>query len=324
VALAATVGLLGAPTAVADDLGFSLAAGGVGPYFTFDARPGATVSGRVDLISRSARAQPVALAAADVGTAATGGLDYRQGPPRAVARWVELGRHELMLPAGQATSVAFAVHVPAGIRPGDHLAGVVATDPTALARQRRAARRAGQTLRLAFRSRLAVAVLVRVPGPRHPRLAFEGAAVDASPAGVRIALRLRNRGNTLIKPTRGDVTVSQDGQALLTTAVDLDTFAPDSEIRFPIPLPGTPTEGRYHLAGTLHPSGAPPVHIDADVDFTQRQAQRFTRETGRRPHRAGGTPWLLVALAFALLMAAGFAAAYLRTRHRLRVRDASR
>jgi hypothetical protein len=114
------------------------------------------------------------------------------------------------------------------------------------------------------------------------------------------------------------VTVSQDGQAILTTGVDLDTFAPASEIRFPIPLPGTPVQGRYHLAGTLHPNGAPTVRIDTDVEFSQRQAHRFARETGRRFDRTGGPPWLFIALVVALLMAAGFAAAYLRARHQLR------
>jgi hypothetical protein len=295
-----------------------LGADEAGPYFTFAARHGTTVAGRVQIVSRSTQARSVLLQAADVGTAATGGLDYRDGRPRATARWLRLGRRRLTLPAGQAVTVPFAVQVPAGARPGDHVAGVVASDPTELARQRRAAQRGGNALRLAFRSRLAIAVLVRVPGARRARLAFEGAAVDASPAGVRIALRLGNRGNTLIKPTRGNVTVSQDGQPILTTGVDLDTFAPASEIRFPIPLPGTPTQGRYHVAGTLHPNGAPPVRIDTDVEFSQRQAQRFTRETGRPVHRDGGPPWLLIALGLAMLMAAGFAVAYLRARRQLR------
>jgi hypothetical protein len=320
--VATVAGLLGASAARAEDLGFSLAAGGARPYFTFDKRSGTTAAGRVQVVSRSGRAQPVVLEVADVGTAVTGGLDYRQGPPRATARWLRLGQRRLTLRAGEAVSVPFTVRVPLGARPGDHVAGVVASDPTELARQRRAARRGGQALRLAFRSRLAIAVVVRVPGSRRPRLAFKGAAVDASPAGVRIVLRLRNSGNTLIKPTRGDVTVSQDGQPVLTTGVDLDTFAPASEVRFPIALPGTPTQGRYHVAGTLHPNGAPPVRIDTDVEFSQRQAQRVARETGRRFHRAGGPPWLVIALGLALLMAAGFATAYLHARRQLRGRHA--
>jgi hypothetical protein len=77
-------------------------------------------------------------------------------------------------------------------------------------------------------------------------------------------------------------------------------------------------QGRYHVAGTLHPNGAPAVRIDTDVEFSQRQADRLARETGRRFDRVGGPPWLVIALGLALLMAAGFAAAYLRARHQLR------
>jgi hypothetical protein len=186
------------------------------------------------------------------------------------------------------------------------------------ARQRRAAGKRGG-LRLAFRSRLAIAVVVRVPGQRRPRLVFRGAGVNVSPSGVRIELGLRNTGNTLIRPTTGDVTVSQQGQALLTTAVELDTFAPDSQIHFPIPLPGTPTQGTYHLTGTLRPNGASPVKIDTDVEFTNRQAQRFTQASGKkvRRHSGGGAPLLIVALSLALLAAVGFGIAYARARSQI-------
>ncbi len=275
--------------------------------------------GRVGVISRSGRPQAVALQGVDVGTAATGGLDYGDRAPRAAGRWVTLSRGSLDLAPGASVDVPFAVHVPAGARSGDHVAGVVAYDPGEIAREQRAARRQGRGLRLAFRSRLAIAVVVRVPGPRHPRLTFGGAGVNASPSGVRIELRLRNSGNTLIKPTKGDVAVSQDGQPLFTTPVDLDTFAPESQIRFPIPLPGTPTQGTYHLQGTLHPNGAPAVKIDTDVEFTSRQAQRFTRASGKKVKRTdgGGFSLLYIALGFAVLAAVGFGVAYARARKQI-------
>jgi hypothetical protein len=257
-----------------------------------------------------------------VGTAATGGLDYGEGSPHAVGRWVTLSRTSLALAPGAPVDVPFAVRVPAGARAGDHVAGVVAFDPGEVARERRAARRQGRGLRIAFRSRLAIAVVVRVPGPRHPRLTFGGAGVNASPSGVRIELWLRNSGNTVVKPTKGDVTVSQDGQPVLTTGVDLDTFAPDSQIRFPIPLPGTPTQGTYHLTGTLRPSGAPPVKIDTDVEFTTRQAARFTRTTGRKVKQNGdnGVSLVYIAFGFAVLAAFGFGVAYARARRQISAR----
>jgi hypothetical protein len=270
------------------------------------------------VISRRRTTQPVTLQVVDVGTAATGGLDYGSGPPRAVGRWVTLGRRSLALAPSAVAAVPFAVRVPVAVHPGDHVAGLVAYDPGELARERRAAGKRGG-LRLAFRSRLAIAVVVRVPGQRRPRLAFRGAGVNVSPSGVRIELGLRNTGNTLISPTKGDVTVSQDGQPLFTSAVDLDTFAPDSQIRFAIPLPGTPTQGTYHLSGTLRPNRAPPVKIETDVEFTNREAQRFTRASGKKVRRdgGGGSPLLIVALGLALLAAVGFGIAYARARSQI-------
>lgn len=317
--VAAALGSEAAPAAPGVGLGFSLAAAGPGPYFSFDARPGTKVTGHVELEGRAGSDQPVALAPVDVGTAATGGLDYGDRMPRATGRWLALARRRLVLAPGQIASVPFTVAVPGAAGAGDHVAGIVATDPTELARQRLRARKRHTSLALAFRSRLAVAVVVRVPGRRRPHLSFRGAAIEESPAGVRIALRLRNTGNTLIKFTRGDVTVSQTGQAILATSVNLDTFAPSSEIRFPIALPGPPIQGRYHVSGTLHPQGAPRVRIDADVDFSTRQARRFEQQTGRRVRRSPGPPWILIgALLLAALAALAFAGAYLRARRRLR------
>jgi hypothetical protein len=73
------------------------------------------------------------------------------------------------------------------------------------------------------------------------------------------------------------------------------------------------------LLATLGALPATAVAATTAPDFSQAQAQRFARETGRPVHPGGGPPWLLIALSLALLVAAGFATAYLRARRQLRV-----
>jgi hypothetical protein len=256
---------------------FSVVPVGADRYFRFDARPGKTVIGRLRVISRSREEHRVVLRPVDVGTAATGGLDYGLGAPHAVGRWLTLSRSRVHLAPGAIVDVPFAAHLPQEARPGDHLAGLVAYQ---LGRDRDSAEQP-EGLRVAFESRLAVAVQLRVPGPRHPRLAFRGASIVQSPSGVRIHLHIQNSGNTLVEHTRGWLVVSRAGHDFLETAVDLDSFAPDSDIRFPLLLPDGPVQGAYHLEGRLEPEGGPPVRIHTDLQFSDRAAARFEHATGR-------------------------------------------
>ncbi|HMJ95038.1 MAG TPA: hypothetical protein VK486_04250 [Thermoleophilaceae bacterium] len=300
-----------APAQAVGDVDFSLVPVGAGRYFVFDARSDETIVGRLGVVSRADRTQTIVLRSVDVGTAATGGLDYGLGSPARVGTWLTLARRRLTLGPGDVVNVPFKAHIPDSVSPGDHLGGLVAYESAK--RRGRTARARG--LRLAFRSRLAVAVQLRVPGPRHPRVVFRGATIQASPSGVRIYLRLRNSGNTLIGRTRGRVVVSQAGHDGLDIPVDIDTFAPDSEIGYPLALPGTPVQATYHLAGVLHPARGPGVRIDTDVELTGRQATAFERATGRSVERpAGSSPLTFIALMLPLLIAAVFAVAYRNAR----------
>jgi hypothetical protein len=307
-----TMFALAAPLAAhaAGGVGFSLVPVGTNSYFVYDTRPGQTTVGQLGLVSRANRAQTILMRAVDVATAATGGLDYGLGAPRRVGDWLALARHSIVLGPGEVVNVPFEVHVPDGARPGDHLAGLVAYEPT-----ERQAESGGGALRLRFRSRLAVAVQLRLAGRRRPHLFFRGADIVESPSGIRVLLRLANDGNVLVKRTEGHVAVSQDGQELVDAPVRIDTFAPDSEIRYPLALPGTPVQGTYHLAGTLKPTGAPRVRIAADVELTAPQARRFEEATGQEVLRRTGTsPLRLVLMLVPLLIAAVFAVAYWNAR----------
>jgi hypothetical protein len=297
------------PAQAGSRIDFSLVALGTDRYFIFDARPGETVAGRLGLLSRSRHARTVALRTVDVGTAASGGLDYGLGEPRAVGGWLTLERRRLTLTRGAVVHVPFTARVPDAARPGDHLAGLVAYESARRPTGRVKPRTGG--LRLDFRSRLAVAVQLRVPGPRHPRLAFRGAEIVDSPSGVRIHLRIENSGNTLVERTRGTVAISREGHELIRAPLDISAFAPDSEIRYPLRLPGTPVQGVYHVAGLLEPQGAPAVRMVADVELTGTQATRFEEATGTEVVRpSNSSPLRYLGLLLPLLFGGVFAVAY--------------
>lgn len=296
-----------------DPLGFSIEAVDFPSFFRYDARPGQTVRGTVRVRSTTVGPRIAFLRAVDARTAATGGLEYgdQSRPPTGMGRWIRLAARTVRLPGGASQEVPFSVRVPPGTRAGDHVAGIVA-----FGREPRTPR-GRRRFRLRFVSRLAIAVQIQVPGPRRTREEVRDAEVLIQPSGASLGLKIVNTGNTLIRQTSGRITVSSRGRRLFTRRVRIDSFLPETEIVHPLPWRGTPVEGDYRITGVLRPRGGPPVRIDREASFGRERIREFREETGRPAVEAEGTsPWVLVALAAALLAVAGLAVAYLRLRRR--------
>jgi len=296
-----------------DPLGFSIEAVGLPSFFRYDARPGQTVRGAVRVRNIASGPRVAYLRAVDARTAATGGLEYgdQSRPPAATGRWIRLAARTVRLPGGASQEVPFSVRVPPGTRAGDHVAGIVA-----FGRQPRRQRR-GRRFQLRFVSRLAIAVQIRVPGPRRTREEFRDADIQILPSGASLGLKIANTGNTLIRQTTGRVTVSARGRRLFTRRVRIDSFLPETEIVHPVPWRGTPVQGDYRVTGVLRPRGGPPVEIDTEASFGRERIREFREETGRPAVEAQGTsPWLVAALGAAVLAVAALAVAYLRLRRR--------
>jgi hypothetical protein len=295
-------------------LGFGVRALGHRSYFVFDASAGQRVQGRLLLKNASARERLIFLRPVDVTTAVSGGLDYadQRSRPRRAGGWIRLSRKTVRLRGGEAVEVPFSARLPRGARSGDHFAGILAF---ARPRARRAAR---SRFVLKLRSRLAIAVQFRVPGPRKPALQHRSTSIEVLPSGAALALGLANGGNTLVRRTSGRVTVSRDGRRLFSQDVDVDAFVPATQIELLVPWTGRPAEGDYDVRGILRPRGAAPITIATRVAFGDDLAREFRDETGRPAGEADGPPLLLIAILLA--MAAGLVAlatAYLRLRRRI-------
>lgn len=294
--------------------GFSIAAEGPASWFRYHVRAGGRVHGALLVRSQSTAPERVLLRAVDVGTAATGGVEYGSRRGTGVGGWISLAREHVDLAPGATARVPFTAAIPPGAGAGDHLAGLVALNRADLRRARGGARRHGFSLR--FLPRLAIAAELTVPGPRHPALALGRAGIDVTPAGAAATLLLRNTGNTLLPATGGELLLSQDGRRLLRRRVRLGAFVPGSSITYRLPLRGTPARGTYRLTGELRPRGAPAVPVDATVELGGAAVRRLRQEAGIEAR--GGTPAAVWAvLAAAVAAAAAFAGAWWRARRAL-------
>jgi hypothetical protein len=164
-------------------------------------------------------------------------------------------------PAGTVTvapramvSVPFAVRVPAGTSPGDHLAGIAVDDAAASA-----ATPAGPGA-VSVGLRLVIAVLIHVPGPAVFHLTVKGATLGTSPPGDRAAVLVDGSDDgRLLGHPRLDVTLDGPQGYHGTAAATLDTVLPGDPFHYPVPWPDTLAPGDYALRVVAAGEGMAPV-----------------------------------------------------------------
>jgi hypothetical protein len=295
--------------------GFALSATGFDSYFRYRVKPGGSEMGTVRLTNLSGRPLTVLLRAADVTTAATGGLQYGSAPPGGDAQWLTLDRSRVRLAAGGAQSVRFRLRVPASATPGDHFAGIVALN----ARDVHAARRrpAARGIQLRFLPRLAIAVQATIPGGNTWELQAANASIEVTPSATNATLQLLNTGNRLVRGTSGNLSLLQGSTPLVHHHVKLDSFVPNTQITVRVPFEGIPAHGTYRLRGTLQPIAGKPVHVDQEISFDEPAARELRRETGQEAKSAGVPTLIAGVTGAALLLLTGTLAALLRRQRRL-------
>jgi hypothetical protein len=294
-------------------VGFLIGPVGI-PSLRFAADPGETITGRVRVENLAARPRTVRLTAADLVTADTGGASFPATAPKAIGRWLDLGRAQVRLAAHAGTTVSFQAQVPPQAKSGEHYAGIVAVDAADAAAARKPSKaRGGVSVR--HLARLALPVRLTVPGLLATRLALTEMhfGVDASGASLRIGMR--NAGNQIIRETALELEVTQDGRSLLSIREEIADFITDSAISYPAAWNGALKRGAYRVTGVIRPRGGPPVRVDQTIAFTPKLADTLERETARPSAPGDAQPiWLWLALAAALTAAGAVSVAYVRLR----------
>jgi hypothetical protein len=315
---AVSAGVLVTPAGAATRLDFELSPAGGGSYPRFTARAGETVTGALRLRSRIGKVQTIRLQALDLGTAHTGGIEFRPGRAAAVGAWLKLERRDVRLPGGATRTVRFTASIPRDAAPGEHFAGIAAIDRAELRRAQSPAGRRGVELRHV--TRVALPVRLELRGSAERQLDLRGIGFSSNAGGTRLELDLRSIGHLLVRETSVDLRVSGPGARRPVRHRDrISEFVPQTAIRYPIALPGQVARGEYRVTGTIKPEGGRTIRVDERVSFGSSQAKELEERTGDTVPGGGGVPKLLIgALALALLLAGAASAGYVRLRRRLR------
>jgi hypothetical protein len=278
-----------------------------GSYFVFDSRPGATVSGAVRVANEGDRAGAVRLYGVDAVTGQTTGAVYRarSDPRRDVGAWISMPIRHLELAPGQSRVVRFQARVPAGVRPGHHLGGIVAENA---AIKKTPSRKAGRgSFRIDIRSLSILAVQVNLPGEQIEKLRLTGVEPGPAEGFQTLLLGMRNEGNQLLMGSGSVIVSDEGGEELKRAKFNLDTFLPRTAIDYPFAVPGQAlTAGRYRATVAVKYGKGELARLSAWFTISDHQIEQVFGSDSQGPAPSDSSsilPLLLGALAILLLLA---------------------
>jgi hypothetical protein len=205
VSLLALLPLVPAAAAADDSQAWSVDPSGSGvpggrSAFVYSLAPGQVFQDSVWITNVSSRPITFAVYARDAfNTDVDAGyaLQLQREKPRDAATWIQIAVDRITVQPGTRADVPFQVTIPAGARPGDHAAGIIAEDvapPTVH----------GNDVGVALQRRVAARIYVRVAGPLEPSLEVESIKVIHHSAllppvtgrgDATVVYRIKNTGN---------------------------------------------------------------------------------------------------------------------------------
>jgi hypothetical protein len=259
-------------------------------YFIFDSKPGIIIKNRVRVTNSGTAKGTVGLYAVDATTGQTSGAVYlnRDDPRQDVGAWVTLGVQQLTLTPGQSKIVPFQVTIPGTIRPGQHLGGIVAEN---LTQQSSAQTNKNSTFQINVKSLTIVAVQVNLPGTPVEQMAASGVQAGGQNGYQQLLLGLSNTGTVMLKPS-GSLQVSDaQGQVLKKIALKLDTFLPQTSIKYPVTITGQGLgPGNYQALLTLMYGQGQVLHYTTPFTISQQQVTQVFGTTASQTQAPPGLP----------------------------------
>jgi hypothetical protein len=205
-------------------------------YYIFNAVPDTILTGEILVVNNGSEAGTTRLYAVDATTGQTGGTVFMmyEDDVLAAGSWLQLEQTELTLEAGERQVVPFTVAVPAEVRSGHHVGGIVAEAADSAADQQITNHQDEATFNVTIKTRTAVAVQVNVAGPLVEEIQIEGVYPGGAGGHQTLFLGIKNSGNAMMKPAGNMIVSDEAGQPVQDLHFQIDTFLPETDILFPI------------------------------------------------------------------------------------------
>ncbi len=253
------------------------------PYFIFEQVAGNQTVGQVQVKNTSFETGTVRLYAVDAATGQTSGIVYAMGnaPKTQVGSWIKLAVEEITLQSGESQIVPFTVAIPEAARAGQHVGAIVA-EPVKIQSEYAAQAEDDQAaFHVEVKSRSALAVQINVPGEAINRIDVNGIEIGGQNGVQTLLLNLRNSGTEIVKPTGRIVVTNMAGEQVQGVRFRMDSFLPDTEIMYPIPVEHQALEaGDYSVYLTVQ-YGPDKAVYEHSLSLTVTEKENIQIFTGR-------------------------------------------
>jgi hypothetical protein len=284
--------------------GFTLSPVGMAGSISLPGTRGRVLDGVLLIRNVSRHPISVILERADIRNASNGNADYVTRGVSETGRWLHLSAGRVRLASHASRRVGYTVSVPSAAAGGSHYAGIVAinaTDFSAAVAHRQSRRRKFTFYRI---SRQAVPLTIHLPGRLSRRLSLHSVKLVIAPIGAGLVLGLVPGGSELTEQAKVKLRVLRGRRVIFTSTSTLGQLFPGGSLNYRIPWPGHPSEGTYHVLGTIRPQGAATIDVNKMIRFTGALATRLGRVTppATRPAATGTPGWMLMALGVATFL----------------------
>ncbi len=281
-----------------------------GPYFDLTMAAGKAKELSVEVANFGGAEVLARTYAADAYSIVNGGFGAALfgNQPSGTARWLDYRTQELRLKPGGALTVDFEIRVPEGTPPGQYLASLVAENVEAV-------QGGGGSVAINQVNRVAIAVAIEIPGPRHAAVEI-GAVSYKVAAGVSfVSFAVANPGNIHLKPAGEFILRDSARTEIVHTSVAMDSVYAGTDTRLEVPLSPPLGPGVYCAELRLTDAATNTGDSSSCLSFTVTAASQIVGPGGESPHpapfvqaaidaAAGQPTTLLVVIVILLLFAA--------------------
>lgn len=188
-----------------------------GDYFTLEAEPGSTNELTVVLGNSDDESLSLRTYAADAIPNVNGGLALAdaEADPSATGTWIDYPSETFTFEPGKGIERDFNVTVPDDVVPGQYVAGLALETAEPLPIE--GASQFTQVIRKT------IAVFIIVPGPEEPSFQLGDHQLVAESGFSSIEIPVENTGNVLVKPQGEFTLINEDGEAVLTAPIQMNS-----------------------------------------------------------------------------------------------------
>lgn len=249
-------------------------------YFIFDSKPGIVLKSNVRVTNTGTARGSASLYPVDATTGQTSGAVYlnQNDPRKDVGAWMSISVSQVTLNPGQSQIVSFQVVIPATVRPGQHLGGIVAENLTQSSSSQK-----NSAIQIKVKNLTIIAVQVNLPGTPVEQLVGTGVQAGGQNGYQQLLLGLSNTGNVMLKSSGTLQVANAQGQVVKNITLKLDTFLPQTAINYPVAITGQALgTGDYQATLTLTYGHGQTLHYSSRFTITQQQiTQTFGTNNGK-------------------------------------------